>query len=84
MPRDFERKVAARGGAIRWRKKSLDHDYLQIAITRDKGPRGGRTVAYKKKKKHNLGNEDKEHFERGFPRMDSGRASARDRWGGRG
>lgn len=51
MPRHIERKIAARGGAKRWRTKSLDDEYLRIAVTRKKGPRGGSTIAYKKKKK---------------------------------
>jgi len=51
MPKEFERKVKARGGVKRWRTKSLDGDYLKIAVTRKKGPRGGSTVAHKKTKK---------------------------------
>lgn len=46
MPIWAKRKIAARGGAIRWRTKKID-GYLRIAVTRKKGPRGGRTVAYK-------------------------------------
>lgn len=51
MPKAVEKKIKARGGAIRHRRKSLDGSYLQIAIVRKKGPRGGTTIAYKKKKK---------------------------------
>ena len=52
MPKDFEKKVAGRGGAVRWRNKSLPGGkYLKIAVTRGSGPQGGRTVAYEKTKK---------------------------------
>lgn len=43
MPEALIRK---RGGAIRYRTKKLPGGkYIHIAITRKKGPRGGRTVA---------------------------------------
>jgi hypothetical protein len=52
MPEKFEREVKARGGAVRWRNKSLPGGkYLKIAVTREKGPEGGKTVAYEKTKK---------------------------------
>jgi len=36
---------------MRWRTKSLPRGrYLKVAITRRKGPRGGRTVAHLKRK----------------------------------
>lgn len=52
MPKDFEKKVAKQGGAIRWRTKSLPGGkYLKIAVTRKEGKHGGRTVAHEKTKK---------------------------------
>jgi hypothetical protein len=46
MPEDVEREIARRGGAIRWRTLKLpDGRYLHVAVTRERGPRGGRTVA---------------------------------------
>lgn len=41
-----EKEIAKRGGAVRWRTLKLPSDrYLHVAVTRGKGPRGGRTVA---------------------------------------
>ncbi len=41
-----EAKIRKRGGAIRWRTKSLPGGkYMHIAVTRKAGPKGGRTVA---------------------------------------
>ena len=41
-----EAEIRKRGGAIRYRTKKLPGGkYVHIAITRKKGPRGGRTVA---------------------------------------
>jgi hypothetical protein len=46
MPEDVEREIARRGGAIRWRTLRLpDGRYMHVAVTREHGPRGGRTVA---------------------------------------
>jgi hypothetical protein len=46
MPEDVEREIARRGGAIRWRTLRLpDGRYMHVAVTREPGPRGGRTVA---------------------------------------
>lgn len=53
MPKDFERKVAARGGATRWRNVPIPgrkDKYLKVAVTRGSGPEGGKTVAHVKKK----------------------------------
>ena len=51
-----EGKIRARGGAIRYRTKKLPGGkYVHIAITRRKGPHGGKTVAgpvHKRKKQH--------------------------------
>ena len=47
MPKAFEKEVAARGGAIRWRTiKRKGGRMFRVAIVRKKGPRGGRTVSY--------------------------------------
>lgn len=41
-----EAEIRRRGGAIRYRTKKLPGGkYIHIAVTRKKGPRGGRTVA---------------------------------------
>jgi len=47
-------KIRRRGGAIRYKTKKLPGGkYIHIAVTRKKGPRGGRTVAGRvHKKKH--------------------------------
>jgi hypothetical protein len=47
MPAKFEKKVKAQGGAIRWRSKSVKGHLFRIAVTKKKGPHGGRTVAYR-------------------------------------
>lgn len=50
-----EALIKKRGDAIRYRTKTLPGGkYVRIAVTRKKGPRGGRTVAgevHKKKKR---------------------------------
>lgn len=39
-------EIAARGGAKRWRRVKLPNgQYINVAIVRRKGPRGGTTVA---------------------------------------
>ncbi len=47
MPKAFERKVKRQGGAVRWRTIKRDGHIIKIAVTRKKGPRGGKTVGYK-------------------------------------
>lgn len=43
MPKSLERK---RGGVLRWRTIDIgEGKYVHVAITRKKGPRGGRTIA---------------------------------------
>ncbi len=46
MPKAAERKIKARGGAMRWRIIKRDGKTLRCAITRKPGKRGGRTVCY--------------------------------------
>lgn len=46
MPSEQERKIRAQGGAERYRTLKLPSGrYLRVAVTREKGPRGGQTVA---------------------------------------
>ena len=48
MPKAAEKKIKARGGAVRWRmKKAKDGTMMRCAITRKAGPQGGKTVCYK-------------------------------------
>jgi len=49
MPRNFEKKVKARGGAKKWRTVKKGNATLKCAITSKAGPRGGKTVCYRKK-----------------------------------
>ena len=51
MPKDFEKKVRKRGGAVKWRNVKKGSTTLKCAVTKKAGPRGGRTVCYKKGKK---------------------------------
>lgn len=51
MPKAVERKIAKRGGAVKWRMKRVDGKLLRCAITRRAGPRGGKTVCYRVRKK---------------------------------
>lgn len=49
-----EKEIAKRGGAVRWRTRKLPNGkYIHIAIVREPGKRGGKTVAgpVKKEKK---------------------------------
>ncbi|MEM4097270.1 MAG: hypothetical protein QXS81_01105 [Candidatus Micrarchaeaceae archaeon] len=46
MPKQFEKLLKKRGGAVRWRTRKLPNgEYMRIAITRYHGPRGGKTLA---------------------------------------
>lgn len=48
MPKAAEKKIKKQGGAVRWRMKKLkDGSKMRCAITKKKGPSGGRTVCYK-------------------------------------
>jgi len=52
-----EAEIKKRGGAVRWRRKNLDGKYINIAVVRKSGKRGGHTVAGKmhtKKSSHSL------------------------------
>jgi len=56
-----EAEIKRRGGAVKWRTKKLPGGkYVHVAVTREAGPRGGRTVAgpvHKKKKRQQHMNE---------------------------
>lgn len=51
MPRSAEKKIRKQGGAVRHRTIKKGGKTLTCAITRKKGPSGGRTVCWPKKKK---------------------------------
>ena len=57
MPDWVEKKIAQRGGLARWRiMKKGGHTY-RVAVTKKKGPIGGKTIAYRvdainRRKKH--------------------------------
>lgn len=40
-----EAEIRRRGGAMRYRRKRLDHKYINLAVVPEAGPRGGHTVA---------------------------------------
>lgn len=47
-----ERKIAARGGAVRYRTKRIGRNrYMHVAVVRRRGPRGGTTVGGKVRKR---------------------------------
>jgi hypothetical protein len=56
-----EREIKRRGGAVRYRRKKVKGGYINIAVVRKPGKRGGRTVAgplheYRKsKRRHRVG-----------------------------
>lgn len=46
MPEAAEQKIKERGGALRYRTLKLpDGRFMHVAVTREEGPEGGRTVA---------------------------------------
>lgn len=51
MPRATERKIKKRGGAVRWRMIKRGGHLMRCAVTKKAGPRGGKTVCYKVRKK---------------------------------
>lgn len=50
MPAKAERAIKARGGAKKWRMKKTN-GLMRCAITKKSGPRGGKTVCYRVRKK---------------------------------
>jgi len=51
MPKTPERKIKRRGGAIRWRMIKRGGKLMRCAVTKKTGPRGGKTVCYRVRKK---------------------------------
>ena len=49
MPKSFEVRVKARGGAKKWRNIKKDGHLIRIAVVSKAGPRGGHSVGYKVK-----------------------------------
>ncbi len=52
MPKSAERKMAARGGVARYRALKRGGKLFTCGITREAGPKGGHSVCWPKKKKH--------------------------------
>lgn len=52
MPTAAERQIAARGGAVKWRRVTLPNGggKALVAIVKRPGPNGGRTVLVKRVK----------------------------------
>ncbi len=48
MPLIADQKVKARGGAKKYRTKKVGKTTLICAITRKSGPKGGKTVCWKR------------------------------------
>jgi hypothetical protein len=46
MPKSAERKIKRQGGVARYRTIKRDGKTMTVAVTKKKGPRGGRTVAW--------------------------------------
>lgn len=46
MPKSAEKKIAAQGGAVRYRTIQKGDKTLRVAVTRNAGPKGGKTVAW--------------------------------------
>jgi hypothetical protein len=45
-PPKVEQEIENRGGAVRWRTVKLPNDrYMRVAVVREEGPQGGKTVA---------------------------------------
>jgi hypothetical protein len=47
VPKQAEAEIKARGGAVRWRSKCIDGQLWRFAVTKRRGPRGGKVVGYK-------------------------------------
>lgn len=48
MPAAVDREIRRRGGAVRWRTVTLPNGQrAHVAVVRQRGPRGGRTVLVK-------------------------------------
>ena len=52
MPQAFERKLKARGGAVRWRTRSLpNNEFQRCAVVRKPGKRGGHVLCEEPRKR---------------------------------
>ena len=51
MPKQAENKIKAQGGAAKYRTVKKGGKTLTCAVTRGKGPQGGKTVCWEKKTK---------------------------------
>ena len=49
MPKSAEKKIRKQGGVKKYRTIKRGGKTLTCAITKEKGPKGGRTVCWKKK-----------------------------------
>lgn len=48
MPKSAERKIARQGGAVKYRTVKKGGSTFTCAITKKKGPQGGKSVCWKK------------------------------------
>ena len=48
MPKPAELKIARQGGAVRYRTMKKDGKTFTCAVTKKKGPQGGKTVCWKR------------------------------------
>lgn len=48
MPKSAERKIERQGGASKYRTVKKDGHTFTCAITKKEGPKGGRTVCWRK------------------------------------
>jgi len=46
MPASIEKRIKARGGAIRYREQYHGRKLFRVAVVRKPGPRGGRTIEW--------------------------------------
>lgn len=66
MPRSIERRIAARGGAVRYRTEERGGKTFRVAVVRNPGPLGGRTVEWEVRDKPRRRGETRELVKRGF------------------
>lgn len=50
MPKEVERKIAGRGGAKTYRTMKSGDSTFTCAITKRSGPKGGKTVCWKRER----------------------------------
>jgi len=54
MPASIEKRINARGGAIRYRSQKRGGKLFRVAVVRKPGPRGGRTIEWEIPKRHRI------------------------------